>query len=55
MVYTPRAGNRSALTSGRSLATSGEDFVSLPFEVVLEDGQQSALISVNILEVTNHP
>ena len=51
VMYTPRAGNRTALTSGRSLATAGADFVSLPMEATLEDMQQSAVISVDVLEV----
>lgn len=51
VVYTPRAGNRTALTSGQSLATAGADFVSLPMEVTLEDMQQSAVISVDVLDV----
>ena len=51
MMFTPRAGNRSALTSEQSLATAGADFVSLLMEVTLEDTQQSAVISVDVLEV----
>lgn len=51
VVYTPRAGSRTALTPGQSLATPGADFVSLPMEVILEDMQQSAVISVDVLEV----
>ena len=51
MVYTPRAGSRTALTPDQSLATAGADFVSLPMEVILEDMQQSAVISVDVLEV----
>ena len=56
VVYTPRAGSRTALTPDQSLATAGADFVSLPMEVILEDMQQSAVISVNILDVSvpNH-
>ena len=51
VVFTPRAGNRSTLTSEQSLARAGADFVSLPMEVTLEDMQQSAVFSVDVLEV----
>lgn len=51
MVYTPRAGSRTPLTPDQSLATAGADFVSLPMEVILQDMQQSAVISVDVLEV----
>ena len=54
VVYTPRAGNVTALTSGQSLATASADFVSLPMEVILQDMQQSAVISVDVLEVKVH-
>lgn len=51
VVYTPRAGSRTLLTPDQSLATAGADFVSLPMEVILQDMQQSAVISVDVLEV----
>ena len=51
VVYTPRAGSRTPLTPDQSLATAGADFVSLPMEVILQDMQQSAVISVDVLEV----
>ena len=51
--YRARAGNVTVLTMGQSLATAGVDFVSLPLVVTLEDGQQSTVIMVDILEVTN--
>ena len=53
MVYRARAGNLTALPTGRSLATPGADFATQPLEAELDDGQQSAVITVNVLEVAN--
>ena len=52
MVYRAREGNLTALTTGQSLATPGVDFATSPLETELDDGQQSAVITVNVLEVT---
>lgn len=48
--YVVEGGNVSALASNESLATPGIDFVSEGGVVRLEDGQQSAVIPVNLLD-----
>ena len=54
MTYAARAGNVTELAAGQSLATAGQDFSSTPLTVTLQDGQQSAVISVDVLEVRTY-
>ena len=54
VVYQARAGNVNDLTAGQSLATAGTDFSTIPLETILDDGQQSAVITMDILEVATY-
>ena len=55
VVYAAMSGNVSALSPGQSLATAGQDFSTTPLSVTLQDGEQSAVISVDVLEVSSCP
>lgn len=44
-------GSVSGLTEGTTLASAGRDFMSEEQTVTLQDGQESAVISIDIFDV----
>ena len=49
--YIAENGNMSSLGTDTNLASQGMDFISEVRTVRLEDGQQSAAISIHIIDV----
>ena len=50
MTYSVERGSRGVLTPGQTLATPAVDFVEVVDYVRMVDGQQSAVISVTIVD-----
>lgn len=53
MVFAAAMGNLNTLEADTTLATQGYDFDNTSMTLRLEDGQQSATISVPIIDVSN--
>ena len=53
MTYRAEAGSVNDLSAGVSLATAEMDFRSEEQSVILDDGQQSAVIAIVIADVSN--
>ena len=51
--FEAQEGSLSPLSSGQSLATSGEDFNSSTQSVILQDRQASTVIQVPLIDVSN--